>query len=80
MGNYLTRNQLERLMLEGNAVEAKSQKVSEKAVLAAVDVPGTLVEKTPFSAPSATPAWSSARGTARMRRTAKISTSGAGTI
>lgn len=37
-------------MLEGKAVEARSQKVSEKAVPAAVDIPGTLVEKTPFSA------------------------------
>lgn len=42
------------MILEGHAVEAGSQKVSEKAVPAAVVVPGMLVEKTPFSAPSAT--------------------------
>lgn len=35
-------------MLEGNTVEARSQKVSEKAVPAAADVPGTLVKKTPL--------------------------------
>lgn len=41
-------------MLEGNAIEARSQQVSEKSVPAAADIPGTLVEKIPFSAASAT--------------------------
>jgi len=41
-------------MSEGNAAVARSQKVSEKAVLAAADILGTLVEKTSFPAPSAT--------------------------
>lgn len=63
-------------MLEGNAVEGRSQKVNEKAVPAAADVPGTLVEKTLLPAP---PTWPTIRERSSAKeRTAKISTLGAG--
>lgn len=49
-------------MLEGNAVEGKSQKVNDKAVPAATDVPGTLGEKMPSLLLQPAPGQPSQRG------------------